>query len=42
VVATGHNMLGVTLGPVTGKVVADLLVGGDPGVDLRPFAAERF
>jgi len=42
VVATGHNMLGVTLGPITGKVVAGLLVGGDPGIDLRPFAAERF
>jgi len=42
VLATGHNMLGVTLGPVTGRVVADLVVRGDSGIDLRPFAAERF
>jgi glycine/D-amino acid oxidase-like deaminating enzyme len=35
-------MLGVTLGPVTGTVIANLVVHGDPGIDLRPFAAERF
>lgn len=43
VVATGHNMHGVSLGPVTGELVA-ALVEGRPGriagadVDMRPFA----
>ena len=42
VLATGHNMLGVTLAPVTGKVIARLLVDGDAGIDLTPFSAARF
>jgi glycine/D-amino acid oxidase-like deaminating enzyme len=35
-------MLGVTLGPVTGQVIARLLTDGDAGIDLAPFAASRF
>jgi D-amino-acid dehydrogenase len=42
VVATGHNMLGVTLGPVTGEVIAGLVCGDGPGIDLGPFAPGRF
>ena len=42
VLATGHNMLGVTLGPVTGKIVASLLCDGDAGIDLEPFSPKRF
>ncbi len=42
VLATGHNMLGITLGPVTGSVIADLLCGDGPGIDLAPFAPARF
>lgn len=42
VLATGHNMLGVTLGPVTGEVLARLVCEGDAGIDLAPFAPERF
>src|SRR5690606_32134372 len=34
VVATGHAMLGVSLAPVTGKVVAALASGEDPGLEL--------
>lgn len=37
-VAAGHNMLGVTLAPGTGRAVAGLLAAGDPGLDLAPFA----
>ena len=34
VVATGHGMLGLTLGPVTGQIVANLILGGgDPRAD---------
>ncbi len=42
VLATGHNMLGMTLGPVTGQVVAGLVCGDGPGIDLAPFAPARF
>ncbi|MEP6759344.1 MAG: FAD-dependent oxidoreductase [Actinomycetota bacterium] len=42
VLATGHNMLGVTLGPVTGEVIAGLVCAGDPQLDLAPFTPERF
>ncbi len=42
VLATGHNMLGITLGPVTGATIAKLLVAGDAGIDLAPFSAQRF
>ena len=41
VVAAGHNMLGLTLAPVTGRVVAGLVTADDPGIDLTPFAIDR-
>jgi D-amino-acid dehydrogenase len=42
VIATGHAMLGITLGPATGEAVADI-VGGQTDVDLlAPFRADRF
>jgi D-amino-acid dehydrogenase len=41
-VATGHAMLGVTLAPVTGSVVAELVTGTPSSVDLRPFDPGRF
>jgi D-amino-acid dehydrogenase len=42
VAATGHGMMGVTLGPVTGRLVADLVAGNDPVVNPEPFAPSRF
>jgi D-amino-acid dehydrogenase len=39
--AFGHQHIGMTLGPVTGRIVADLIAGRDPGVDLAPFRPER-
>lgn len=41
VVATGHGHLGLTLAPVTGQIVGDLL-NGQSGRDLEPFAPGRF
>ena len=41
-VATGHQMLGITLGPSTGKALADLMVDGRSDIDLRPFDPARF
>ena len=38
----GHHHLGLTLGPVTGRLLADLMTGEPPVVDPAPFRAERF
>ncbi len=42
VVAAGHAMIGVTLGPITGKIVADLVQGKNPGTPLEALEVERF
>jgi D-amino-acid dehydrogenase len=42
VLATGHAMLGVTLAPVTGEIVADLVAGAPPRYPLEPFSPARF
>jgi D-amino-acid dehydrogenase len=38
----GHGHIGLTLGAVTGRILADLVAGRDPGVDMRPFRIDRF
>jgi len=40
--ATGHEGAGVALGPVTGRLVARAYVGDPAGLDLAPFAPDRF
>ncbi|MEY4267119.1 MAG: hypothetical protein RIS90_1654 [Pseudomonadota bacterium] len=40
--AFGHQHIGVTLGGISGALVADLVAGRTPAVDLAPFAASRF
>jgi D-amino-acid dehydrogenase len=42
VVATGHAMKGVSLAPVTGRLVAQLVAGEQPGHDLAPLDPGRF
>jgi D-amino-acid dehydrogenase len=42
VVATGHSMLGLSLGPGTGKLVSELVNEQPSSMDLSPFAVERF
>ena len=42
IVATGHAMLGMSLGPITGKLVAQVAFGEKPEMDLHPLRAERF
>jgi D-amino-acid dehydrogenase len=39
--AFGHQHIGLTLGPLTGRLIADLVGGRDPGLDLRPYRADR-
>jgi D-amino-acid dehydrogenase len=41
-VAAGHGMLGVSMAPATGRLVAELLGGGEPHLDPAPYAATRF
>ncbi|ABO59566.1 FAD-binding oxidoreductase (plasmid) [Burkholderia vietnamiensis] len=41
-VATGHQHLGLTLGPLTGELVSQLMARETPSVDLHPFRADRF
>jgi D-amino-acid dehydrogenase len=38
----GHAHQGFTLGPVSGRLIADLIEGRTPFVDPAPFAATRF
>jgi len=40
--AFGNGHFGITGGPVMGKVVAELVAGAKPSIDLAPFAATRF
>ena len=42
VIATGHAMLGVAMGPFTGQLAADLLLQHNPSFELSPFKPERF
>jgi D-amino-acid dehydrogenase len=41
-VATGHAMLGLSLGPVTGSLIASIVSGEQPAIDLEPLRPERF
>lgn len=40
--AFGHGHNGMTSGPVTGRLIADLVAGRKPFIDPSPYAAERF
>jgi D-amino-acid dehydrogenase len=42
ILATGHGMLGVTLAPLTGRLVADLVAGRADHPALGPLSPERF
>ena len=41
-VATGHSMLGLSLGAGTGMLVKEIVNGQPTSMDIRPFAVERF
>jgi D-amino-acid dehydrogenase len=40
--AYGHAHWGLTLGPVTGRLLAEMMTGATPFCDPSPYAAERF
>ena len=42
ILATGHAMMGLSLGPITGKLVAQLIVGEKPSVGLDLLDPDRY
>ena len=38
----GHDHVGLTGGPKTGRILAQLIAGTRPNIDLAPYAPERF
>jgi len=40
--AFGHGHWGLTLGPVTGRLIAEMMTGNRPFCDPTPYSAERF
>jgi D-amino-acid dehydrogenase len=38
----GHQHHGLTLGPVSGRLLAEMMTGQAPFTDPRPYAVERF
>jgi D-amino-acid dehydrogenase len=41
-IAAGHNMIGMSSGPGTGRLVAEMISGSATFVDRRPYALARF
>ncbi len=42
VLATGHGMSGISQGPISGELIAQLVSGEKPEMDLAPFSPDRF
>ncbi|MDR5865916.1 NAD(P)/FAD-dependent oxidoreductase [Halomonas koreensis] len=40
--AFGHGHQGFTLGPATGRLLAQIMAGETPEIDMRPFRVDRF
>jgi D-amino-acid dehydrogenase len=40
--ATGHAMMGLSLGPITGKLVAEILSGDKPSCELTMLSPDRY
>ncbi|MGE5485523.1 MAG: NAD(P)/FAD-dependent oxidoreductase [Ignavibacteriales bacterium] len=41
-IAAGHEGDGIGLGPITGKIVSEMLAGKDTSVDMAPLSLDRF
>lgn len=40
--AAGHAMLGLSLGPISGRLLAERISGREPAIDLAPLSPDRF
>jgi D-amino-acid dehydrogenase len=41
-IATGHAMMGLSLGPITGQLLAAILSGEPPSLDLTLIDPDRY
>ncbi len=41
-IAAGHNMLGLSMAPATGRLIAELIGESEPHLDPKPYSASRF
>ena len=41
-IATGHSMMGLSLGPITGKLMAEILSGEKPKTDIAMLSPDRY
>jgi sarcosine oxidase subunit beta len=41
-IATGHEGAGITMGPITGKLISEIITGKAPTVPLEPLSLRRF
>ena len=41
-IAAGHNMLGISMAPGTGRLIKELMLGEEPHIDPTHFAVSRF
>jgi D-amino-acid dehydrogenase len=41
-VATGHSMMGLSLGPITGKLMAEILSGEKASIDIQMLNPDRY
>ena len=42
IAATGHGMMGLSMATGTGKIIADIVIGRKPSIDISPFSLNRF
>ena len=42
IVATGHAMMGMSLSPITGQIVSEIVSGENPAFDLRLLSPDRY
>lgn len=41
-VATGHSMMGVSLAPISGRLMAETLAGAPPSIDIEALSPDRY
>ena len=41
-IATGHARMGLTLGPITGRLASECILDGRPSIDITPLRVDRF
>jgi len=41
-IATGHAMMGMSLSPITGRIVSEIVSGEKPSFDLSRLSPDRY